>query len=417
MLNKIKENKQKSLDFVFCQDTEMKLELLKNQIQLSLLIVENILETEVKMLSGEKYSHEKPNAGKYSRWGYNAGSVRLGEEKVKIKVPRVIDNETKRNISLENYEQLKNLPLPTEELMHKVVLGISQRDYERVSKDCMESFGLSQSNVSRKFIEASSKALKEFQERDISNNDIIALLIDGKSLARQQIIIGLGITMEGEKIVLGFIQSTSENSRSIKQFLKSLIARGLDYSKGLYCVTDGSKGIKKALDEVFGKKYIHQRCQWHKRENIISYLNEEQQQEYRRRLQRAYSEPTYIEAKNELMKIREDLRQINLSAVNSLDEGFEETLTLHKLGLIEKLGFSLGTTNCIESLNSQLARYINKVKHWKTSDQIFRWVACGLMEAERRMKKIRNYKTLPKLREEIMKQLKIKINKNQLKAA
>jgi len=256
--------------------------------------------------------------------------------------------------------------------MHKVILGISQRDYESVSKECMESFGLSQSNVSRKFVEASSKALKEFQERDISSEDIIALLIDGKSLARQQIIIGLGITMEGEKIVLGFIQSTSENSRSIKQFLKSLIGRWLDYSKGLLCVTDGSKGIKKAIDEVFGKKYIHQRCQWHKRENIISYLYEEQQKEYSKRLQRAYSEPTYIEAKNELMKIREDLRQINLSAVNSLDEGFEETLSLHRLGLSEKLGFSLGTTNCIESLNSQLGRYISKVKQWKTSDQIFR---------------------------------------------
>jgi len=77
MLSKIKENNQQSLDFVFSRDTEMKLELLKNQIQLSLLIVENILETEVAMLSGEKYSHDKPNAGKFSRWGYNAGSVRL----------------------------------------------------------------------------------------------------------------------------------------------------------------------------------------------------------------------------------------------------------------------------------------------------------------------------------------------------
>jgi transposase-like protein len=417
MLNKIKEKKQQSLDFVLSQDLEMKLELLKNQIKLSLMLVENILETEVTMLPGERYSHDKPNAGKYSRWGYNNGSVRIGEEKVRIKVPRVIDNETERNVSLENYELLKNLPSPTEELMDKVILGISQRDYERVSKECMESFGLSQSTVSRKFVEASSKALKEFQERDISSKDIIGLLIDGKSLAKQQIIIGLGITIEGEKIVLGFIQSTSENSRSIKQFLKSLISRGLDYSKGLLCVTDGSKGIKKALDEVFGKKYIHQRCKWHKRENVISYLTDDQQQEYRKRLQRAYGESTYTEAKQKLLEIREDLKQINLSAVRSLDEGFEDTLTLHKLGLSEKLGVSLGTTNCIESLNSLLGRFVNKVKNWKTSDQIFRWVACGLIEAERRMKKIRNFKSLKLLREKIMQTLKIKTIKTYTKAA
>jgi putative transposase len=177
------------------------------------------------------------------------------------------------------------------------------------------------------------------------------------------------------------------------------------------------KGNKKSLDEVFGKKYLHQRCKWHKRENVISYLNEEHQQEYRKRLQRAYNEPSYTEAKQKLLEIREDLKQINLSAVKSLDEGLEETLTLHKLGLSEKLGASLGTTNCIENLNSQLGRYLNKVKRWINSDQIFRWVACGLLEAERRMKKIRNYKSLKLLREKIMQTLKIKLTKIQLRAA
>jgi putative transposase len=417
MLVKDRKNKEEKLDFVLSLDLEIKLELLQNHIKLSQVLIDNILETEVQQLSGSKYSHDKPNEGRYSRWGTNSGSVRIGEEKVRIKVPRVIDNELEKNVSLENYKLLKNLPSPSEELMEKVILGISQRDYERVSKDCMDSFGLSQSNVSKKFIEASGQALKEFQERDISEKDIIALLVDGKSLAKQQIIIALGITLEGEKLVLGFIQSSGENSRSIKQFLNGLISRGLNYKKGILCVTDGSKGIKKALDEVFAKKYLHQRCQWHKRENVVSYLKEEDQKEYRKRLQRAYSELTYMEAKQKLMEIREDLKQLNLSAANSLYEGMEETLTLHKLGLSEKLGVSLGTTNCIESLNSQLGRYINKVKYWKNSDQIFRWVACGLVEAELRMKKIKNYKSLNLLREKIMQTLKIKITKSYIKAA
>jgi len=417
MLSKIKKIKEEKLDFVLSLDLEMKLELLQNQIKLSQVLVENILETEVLELSGKRYSHDKPNGGRYSRWGTNSGSVRIGEEKVRIKVPRIIDTERKRNVSLENYERLKELPAPTEELMEKVILGISQRDYERVSKECLESFGLSQSSVSRKFIEASAEALKEFQERDISDKDIIAMLIDGKSLAKHQIVIAMGITMKGEKLVMGFIQSTSENSRAIKQFLKELISRGLNYQKGILCITDGSKGIKKALDEVFGKKYLHQRCKWHKRENVISYLKEEDQKEYRSRLQRAYNEPTYTQAKQKLLEIKQELKQINMSAANSLLEGLEETLTLHKLGLAEKLGVSLGTTNCIESLNSLLERYIRKVKNWKNSGQIFRWVACGLLEAETRMKKIKNYKSLNQLRERIMETLKIKNTKNHLKAA
>ena len=417
MLSKNKQIKEEKLDFVLSLDLEMKLELLKNQFKLSMLLVENILETEVKMLSGIKYSHEKPHSGRYSRWGYNPGSVRIGEEKVKMKIPRVLDNETKQNITLENYELLKDLPAPTEELMDKVILGLSQHDYERVSKDCLESFGLSQSNISKKFIEASAKTLQEFEQRDISDKDIIALIMDGKSLAKNQIIIALAITMQGDKLVLGFIQSTSENSRSIKEFLKSLIKRGLDYSKGLLCVTDGSKGMKKALDEVFGKKYLHQRCKWHKRENVVSYLKEDLQKQYRSRLQRAYNEPDYLKAKFILKEIIQELKLINRSAANSLEEGLEETLTLHKLGLSEKLGCSLGTTNCIESLNSMLAKYLNKVKYWRNSGQIFRWMACALLEIERRMKKIRNYKSLEVLREKIMIALKIKLTKNHLRAA
>jgi transposase-like protein len=115
------------------------------------------------------------------------------------------------------------------------------------------------------------------------------------------------------EVSIGFIQSSSEKSRSIKQFLKGLISKGLNYKKGILCVTDGSKGIKKALEEVFAKKYLHQICQWHKRENVVSYLNEEDQKEYRKRLQRAYNEPAYTQAKQMLLEIR-DLKQINTKA-------------------------------------------------------------------------------------------------------
>ena len=386
--------KQEKLDWFLSQRIEVKLELMKNYMELMKIIINEILEMNVKALSGEKHSHDKPNDGKYSRWGYNPGSVKVGSEKLRISVPRVWDNEGNKNITLENYNQMKRLPEPGQEVIDKLILGLSQHDYERVSKQAIDSFGLSQSSISRSFIKAAAEKIKEFEERDISQTDIIALLIDGKSLLRERVIICLGVTMTGEKLVLGFIQSTTENSKAIAQLLKKLIHRGLDYSLGLLCVTDGSKGIKKALDEVFGKYYLHQRCKWHKRENVISLLKESQQETYRKKLQRAYNEPNYKKAKSGLMEIREELRDINQSAVNSLDEGFEETLTLHKLGLLEEFGASLGTTNCIESLNSQIGRYLNKVKLWRNSDQVFRWVVCGLMEAEKRMNKIRNCKSL-----------------------
>ena len=150
--NKIEREK---LDWVLCQNTDTLQLLLRNHIEMSKILANEILETEVAQLSGERYSHEKPNEGRYSRWGSNNGSIRIGSEKVPIVVPRVYDNEEKKNKPLERYNEMKRQQEPTEELMNKILLGISQRDYERVSKDFIESFGLSQSSVSRMFIESS----------------------------------------------------------------------------------------------------------------------------------------------------------------------------------------------------------------------------------------------------------------------
>lgn len=408
-MNKINKITREKLDWLFSQKIDMKFELLKNYIELARIMINEILEIEVKTLTGEKYTHNKPNDGKYYRWGYNPGSVRIGSEKIPIEVPRVVDNKNKKDKPLENYKLMRRLPEPEEDILNNVILGLSQRDYQRVSKECMDSFGLSQSSVSRLFIEATAKSLEAFENRDISQYDIVSLIIDGKSLLKQCVIVCMGVTINGDKIVLGFIQSTTENHRAIKELLKQLIKRGLNFRKGLLIVSDGSKGIKKAIEEVFGKYCIHQRCMWHKRENIISYLRETEQEIYRKKLQKAYRETDYKTAKSMLLKIRDELKEINIHSARSLEEGLDETLTLHKLGLIDKLGASLGTTNCIESLNSQIGRYLRKVTRWRNSDQILRWSAAAILEAERRMKKIRNHRSLITLREKIIKELKIKI--------
>jgi transposase-like protein len=156
--------------------------------------------------------------------------------------------------------------------------------------------------------------------------------------------------------------------------------------------------LRRALYDIFGSKVCVQRCQWHKRENVIGYLPKGMQGSMRRRLQEAYEEPTYEKAKEKLLKIRKELQQINRSAVNSLDEGFEETLTLHRLGLFQELGISLKTTNCMESLMALIGQKTNKVDYWRNSDQKHRWLAAALLDIEPRLRKVKGYKYLPKLR-------------------
>jgi len=398
-------NNRKGISWLLDQDIGVKLEVLRHQLVLSRMLINDLLEDEVKSYTGSWYSHDKPHDGRYSRWGYNPGSVKLGSERIRLDIPRIYDRESKTNQSLDMYHRLKELPGIDERLLKAVLFGLSTRDYEQVIKTMIDSFGLSHSRVSNDFIEQSSGQLEAFESRDLSEYEFIGLFIDGKYLAKEQIIIVLGVTFQGDKIPLGFIQSATENSKSIKELLSNLVNRGLVYDDGLLCVIDGSKGIYKAVKQVYDSSAVIQRCVWHKRENVLSYLNHIQQNHYKRRLNKAYGCDNYQEAKAQLQAIINDLRGVNVSASRSLQEGLEETLTLHRLELIEYFQRSFSTTNCIESLNSQLGKYLKKVKHWKTSDQRYRWIACGLLESEQRMRKIHNYKKLYLLKEKIKQEI------------
>jgi len=401
---------RKKISWLLEQDLEVKLSALGHYWEISRMLINDILEDEVKQHTGERYSHQKPHQGRYSRWGINPGSVKLGNQRLRLVVPRIYDNELKRSRSLKTYEKLRQVNGIDERLFKALLLGLSTRDYEQVVGNMLDSFGLSASNVSREFVEQSQKRLEDFDNRSLGEYEFIAVFIDGKALAKEQIIIALGITSNGRKIPLGFIQSGTENSRVIKELLSNLINRGLQFDEGLLFVIDGSKGIYKAVKETFDAHAVIQRCQWHKRENVLSYLPEKSQEEYKKHINKAYNQETYGDAKADLKAIINDLKTINMSASRSMEEGLEETLTIHRLGLNEYLKRSFTTTNIIENVNSQIERYLKKIKHWKNSSQRHRWTACALMEIEERMRRVHNYKKLHLLKE----QLKNELEKNKL---
>jgi len=396
--------KKENLQWLIKQPVKMQYELFKNFVELAKMHYNQLVEEELKEKAGKKYERGK----RYSRWGNNPGSIRIGEEKVPVEVPRLYDKEQESTEEAENYRRLHNIEKPSEELMRKIILGLSQKDYERVTRTVLESFGMSQSTVSRSFIEESSKRLEEFESRDLGKYDFIALIIDGKYLSKDNIIIALGVTITGVKIPLGFVQATTENTEAVKGLIKNLIKRNFSFKEGILAVVDGSKGLKKAINETFGKYALIQRCQWHKRENVVSYLNRNQEDIFRGKLQRAYKEPDYETAKRRLYEIRDELEKINRSAARSLEEGLEETLQLHKLGLTEELGSSFSTTNLIENLNSQLRKYLGRIKKWVNPDMKARWLATSLTEIEHKMRRVNNYEKLYLLRTAIKSELKLK---------
>jgi transposase-like protein len=385
-------------------DLDSRLELIRALIPLGLMHVGDELDGEVVGLAGGRYER-KAEGVRYYRHGTNPGTVRLLGQRLPIKVPRVRGPDGE--VQLRSYDELHRGGELNELLFRRVLYGISSRNYERAAQEIPGAIGLSSSSVSRDFVEASAAKLREFQERDLSGLDVVVLFVDGKSFADDEMVIALGVVRGGEKPFLGFVQTETENERAVSQFLQSLVDRGLETSSGLLVVVDGSRGLLSAIRKVFRKRALIQRCQWHKRENVVSYLPKSQQAYWRRQLQHAYDRPTYDEAKRELLKIRAQLQEINDSAVRSLDDGFEETLTLHRLGLYGVLGRSLKTTNILESVNSQAEERCCRVDYWQNSSQKQRWLAAALLDIEPRLRKLVGYRHLPKLQAAIGKELKL----------
>ena len=374
---------------------DTKLRLIQHHAKMARLLAEEVLEEEVEDLAGKRHSRKK-EGNPFRRWGSNSGSIRIDGEKVPIDVPRVRDTDAEEERSLESYQAMKSAE-PGSGLMKAILLGLSQGDYQEVASQFVDGFGLSQSSVSRQFQERAQQALEEFENRSLEEENFLALWIDGKRVAGEQMIVCMGVTESGYKKVLGFTQATSERSEPVIELLRDLLRRGLTFEEGILCVIDGSKGLRKAIDEVFGERAEVQRCQWHKRKNVVSYLPKADQKTWRSKLQRAYQETTYEAAKDRLTDLHAELQQINRRAARSLQEGLEGTLTLHRLGLFDELGKSLKTTNCIESLMGDVEEYTRDVKRWHHSPQRHQWMALALLEAENGFRRLDGYEDLPRL--------------------
>jgi putative transposase len=382
-----------------------RIELIRQLIPLGLAEVGRMLDEEVEQLAGQCHARKAETGGSY-RHGHNPGSVRLGGQRHPVSVPRV--RGSAGEVRLASYDRLHGSTGEVDEgLFRKVLYGISCRDYEVAVEAVPGAIGLSKSTVSREFKKATAAKLKAFQERDLSQYDVVALFMDGKTFADDEMVIALGVTMNGDKVPLGFIQTQTENAVVIKSFLRILKDRGLDLRAGALVVLDGAKGLRSGVQAVFKGQVLVQRCQWHKRENVISHLPKVEQKSWRGRLQRAYQRPTYEEASKALKDLRKELDEVNQSAAASLDEGFEETLTLHRLGVFPLVGRSLKTTNIIESVNAQAEQRCGRVDHWKTSNQKHRWLATALLDIEPRLRRLVGYRHLPLLRAAIQKELGI----------
>lgn len=194
---------------------------------------------------------------------------------------------------------------------------------------------------------------------------------------------------------LGFWQGATENHEISEELFKDMERRGLRLSRKIIWVTDGGKGIIKALKDRFGKKVIHQRCTIHKDRNIQRHLAKKYRKESHRRFTTALEQNSYEDARKMLLDMEKWLRGINESAADSLMEAVDEILTLHRLKVPKLLRKTLHSTNPIESMFSTVRDCEGNIKRYRGSRMKQRWLASVLLHCEKGFKRVKGYASIP----------------------
>lgn len=363
-----------------------------------LSVLQALLEQERAQLCGQRYRHNAERAA--SRAGFAPGELVLGGRRVTVPRPRVRSSEG------------KELPLPSwatfgaedplnARAVEQMVLGVATRKYGRSLEPLPEgtkSRGTSKSAVSRRFVAATAKNLTDWLGRSLADLSLAALMIDGITCGEHTVLVALGIDEQGSKHILGLWEGATENEVACKGLMSNLVERGFDATRAMLVVIDGAKAIHKAIRDAFGKRALIQRCQVHKKRNVLEHLPEKLRSSIGATLSTAYGSRDPKRALEMLNKLARQLERKHPSAAASLREGMEETLTVLSLGITDDaLRRTLATTNPIENLNSCLRRTHRNVTRWQDGTMVLRWVAIGLQEATKGFHRLKGSKGMPQL--------------------
>jgi transposase-like protein len=359
-----------------------------------LLLMSAAMNAECKMIAGPKDSKNPLRAANW--WGSNLGPVYYDKQKVLIDRPRLRSKDNKE-IPLATYQAFGDPRGMRSSVMKNMILGISSRNYAESVESFVKGYGIKKSSVSRHFVKATAEQMREFMERDLGGLDLVAIFIDGIEFKGHLIVVALGLDKGGKKHVLGLWQGATENATVCRSLLEDMSRRGLNTEKDYLFVLDGSKALRSGVAKIFGTNVAVQRCQQHKRRNVLAHLPKEHQHAVDARISAAYKMADYEAAKKSLELTVRYLEKLNPSAAASLREGLEETLTVHKLGVAGLLRKTLQTTNPIESCFSVSRTITGRVKRWRGDDMVQRWAVASLLRAEKKFKRVKGYKDIPKL--------------------
>jgi len=358
-----------------------------------LQLLQLIMEDEVSWLTGARYKRQAGRA--MQRWGAARGSVIVHGQKVPVERPRIRDGGG--DMKLGSYELFRREEEMQRRVWSRVMRGLTMRGYEPAIRERDLAFGLSKSSISDRFVLASADQVNTVLKRDLSKLNLCVLMVDGVEYCREHFIVALGVDQTGAKKILGFHQGATENQQVCNQLLNELAGRGLNLRQNFLAVIDGGRAVHASIKKHCGDRALIQRCQLHKRRNISDHFADDQKTYWDKKLKNAYDLLNYQEAKGALNQIHRELMDVNPSAARSLEEGLDETLTVHRIGVPAELRRVLRTTNPIESAFSRVQTVCRNVKRWRDGNHRERWIASALIFAEQKFRRVVGCPAMPKL--------------------
>jgi len=339
--------------------------------------------------------HRGMPGGAIRHHGQRGGVVALGGQRVRVQKPRLRRKGGGKGaeVMVPAYAAMRDDQGLRERLLSIVMRGVSTRNYQEVLPEVAQRCGVSRSAVSRQVQQASAEALKGLCERRFEEVDLLIIYVDGKRFGGHQVICAIGVDTEGSKHVLGLTEGATENAVVVKGLLEELVERGVTPGRKRLFVIDGSKALRKAIEQVYGASNPVQRRRNHKRKNVLGYLPKGMQGQVGAALAAAWK----LEPKEGMARLRtqiEWLDRMHPKAAASLREGLEETFTINHLGLSPMLRKCLATTNIIESSLSGVEGRTGRVTRWRWGEMALRWAGAAALETEKNFRKIIGHEDL-----------------------
>jgi transposase-like protein len=287
--------------------------------------------------------------------------------------------------------------------MERMLAGLSTRRYrvglEPVGQRTEQAaVSTSRSAVSRRFVAATETALAELLAADLSKLDLVGLMIDGAHFGEHTCVVALGISIDGTKHPLSLVEGSTENATLVTDLIVGLRERGLDVTRPILVVLDGSKALRRAVLDVFDRPVLG-RCQLHKIRNVEDKLPQKMRSVVAARMRRAYHADSALAAEAELCALAAELDRTHPGAAASLREGMPETLTVLRLNLPPTLARTFKSTNAIESMISICRTHASNVKRWRDGQMAMRWCAAGMVEAGKQFRRVNGHLHLRSLRD------------------